>query len=301
MNAKRWWVYQRERFPLVRHSLLTAAVVFGVTAVSLPQGSVWDAGVGCRAAAAFGIVLLLFLQLRIADEFKDAEDDRRCRPQRPVPRGLVSLSELRRIGLAAALAQAGMAAAATPLLLVPLAGLWSYLLLMTCEFFVGERLKRRPVMYLLSHSIILPLIYGFVSASVWLGTGRPSPAHLGWLMGLGLASGIGVELGRKIWSPADEIPGVDTYSGLWGIRRATAAWAAVLASAAACALRAAGSATAAPALVVPIAVVALGGFRGVIRFLRTAGSDGARHIERISGLWALATHVGLGMTRVLAG
>ena len=39
----------------------------------------------------------------------------------------------------------------------------------------------------------------------------------------------------------------------------------------------------------------------MIRFLRTAGSDGARHIERLSGLWALATHVGLGMTRVLAG
>lgn len=300
MNAKRWWVYQRERFPLARHSLLTAAVVFGVTAVSLPPGSVWDAGVGCRAVAAFGVVLLLFLQLRIADEFKDAEDDRRCRPQRPVPRGLVSLPELRRIGLAAALVQAGLTAAATPLLLVPLAGVWGYLLLMTCEFFVGERLKRHPIIYLLSHSIILPLLYGFVSACAWLGTGSP-PANLAWLMGLGLASGIGVELGRKIWSPADEIPGVDTYSRLWGIRRATGAWAAVLASAAGCALRAAGTATAAPPLVVPIAVIALGAVRGVIRFLRTTGSDGARHIERVSGFWALATHVGLGMTRVLAG
>jgi len=274
---------------------------FGVIAVSLPPNAGWEPATLLRAAVACGVVFLLFLQLRIADEFKDAEDDRRCRPHRPVPRGLVSLPELRRIGLAAAVAQAALAAAATPLLLLPLAGLWGYLLLMTCEFFVGERLKRHPVVYLLSHSIILPLVYAFVSACAWLDTGSPPPSNLMWLMGLGLASGIGVELGRKIWSPADEIPGVDTYSGLWGFRRATGAWAAVLASAAACALRAAGTAYGAPALIVPIAAVALGGVRGVVRFLKTAGSDGARHIERISGLWALATHLGLGLTRLLAG
>ena len=78
-------------------------------------------------------------------------------------------------------------------------------------------------------------------------------------MGLGLASGVGVEIGRKIWSPADEIPGVETYSALWGYRRATGAWAAVLAAAAACALRAAGSLHGGAALVLPVAAVALAG------------------------------------------
>ena len=34
---------------------------------------------------------LSFLQLRIADEFKDFDEDSRYRPYRPVPRGLVTL------------------------------------------------------------------------------------------------------------------------------------------------------------------------------------------------------------------
>jgi 4-hydroxybenzoate polyprenyltransferase len=301
MKANRWWVYQRERFPVGRHGLLTAAMCFGVMTASLSANEGWSPWVWMRAVAGFCVVFLLFLQLRIADEFKDAADDRRCRPQRPVPRGLVTLAELKRIGIAAAFVQAGLAAAVSAQLLLPLAILWGYLLLMTCEFFLGSRLKRYPVAYLLSHSIILPLVYGFVSACAWIGSTRPIPSVLGWLMGLGLASGVGVEIGRKIWAPADEIPGVETYSALWGYRRATGVWAVVLAAAVVCALRAAGSLHGGAAMMLPVAAVALGGLPGVIRFLGTAGSDGARHIERFSGLWALATHIGLGMTRVLAG
>ena len=75
----------------------------------------------------------------------------------------------------------------------------------------------------------------------------------------------------------------------------------VLAVAAACALCAAGLTPESLALVLPAASLVLGGAPGVMRFMKTAGSDGARHIERLSGFWALATHVGLGMTRVLAG
>ncbi len=41
---------------------------------------------GCAFLVTFG----LFLQLRAADEVKDLEDDRRHRPERPIPRGLVS-------------------------------------------------------------------------------------------------------------------------------------------------------------------------------------------------------------------
>ena len=43
---------------------------------------------------AFVTCLIFFLQLRIADEFKDFEEDSRYRPYRPVPRGLVTLREL---------------------------------------------------------------------------------------------------------------------------------------------------------------------------------------------------------------
>ena len=91
--SSRWWVYQRERFPILAHGPLIAA--FSVSAVSYSallrgQSSLPLDG----TLLAFGTAFLFFLQLRIADEFKDFEDDSRYRSYRPVPRGLVKLSEL---------------------------------------------------------------------------------------------------------------------------------------------------------------------------------------------------------------
>ena len=70
---------------------------------------------------AFGVCLLMFLQLRIADEFKDADDDARWRPYRPVPRGLVTLGELRWLFVITALVQIGLVLALDVRLLLVLA------------------------------------------------------------------------------------------------------------------------------------------------------------------------------------
>lgn len=88
----RWWVYQRERFPVFAHGALIAA--FSASAVcysALVRGA--DRVALGSLAVAFGTAFLFFLQLRIADEFKDFAEDARFRPYRPVPRGLVTLRE----------------------------------------------------------------------------------------------------------------------------------------------------------------------------------------------------------------
>ena len=88
----RWVIYQRERFPLAAHAPLVAA--FSASAVcfsSLLRGHA-VAPSPAALVVAFTTSLLFFLQLRIADEFKDCEDDARFRPYRPVPRGLVTLA-----------------------------------------------------------------------------------------------------------------------------------------------------------------------------------------------------------------
>src|SRR5438876_4874960 len=89
--ANRWWTYQRERFPVFAHSPLIAAFSFSAVSYSalirgVPQLPGWRSCV-----VAFASSFLFFLQLRIADEFKDFEEDSRFRPYRPVPRGLISL------------------------------------------------------------------------------------------------------------------------------------------------------------------------------------------------------------------
>src|SRR5438128_2648399 len=107
--ANRWWVYQRERFPILGHGLLIAA--FSLSAVSysaiLRGGDAMPTGLA--AAVAFVSCFLFFLQLRIADEFKDFEEDARYRPYRPVPRGLVRLRELAAVAIVAAATQLALA------------------------------------------------------------------------------------------------------------------------------------------------------------------------------------------------
>jgi 4-hydroxybenzoate polyprenyltransferase len=99
---ERWRIYQRERFPVLGHGPLIAALSLSAVGFS---SQVRGSATLPRAAAffvAFLSLFLFFLQLRIADEFKDRDADVRYRAYRPVPRGLVSLRELGAVGIAAA-------------------------------------------------------------------------------------------------------------------------------------------------------------------------------------------------------
>ena len=102
----RWIVYQRERFPVLAHGALIAAFSIGAVCFSAQLRAARDgAAFSVRAGSlvvAFVSCLLFFFQLRVADEFKDFDDDLRCRPYRPVPRGLVTLRELSVVAAAAA-------------------------------------------------------------------------------------------------------------------------------------------------------------------------------------------------------
>src|SRR5207248_6857252 len=124
----RWWVYQRERFPVLAHGLLIAA--FSSSAVcfsAILRGRELypDAQVQTPAEpswrsllVAFVTAFFFFLQLRIADEHKDYDEDARYRPYRPVPRGLVTLRELAVVFALGALVQLGLALWLHPPLLV---------------------------------------------------------------------------------------------------------------------------------------------------------------------------------------
>jgi 4-hydroxybenzoate polyprenyltransferase len=296
MDARRWITYQRERFPLVAHAPLVAA--FSVSAISfsaLLRGQ--TAVPGARAAiVAFATSLLFFLQLRIADEFKDAVEDARYRPYRPVPRGLVTLGELRIVGIAAALVQAGLALWLHRSLLMVLAPAWLYLWLMTREFFAPRWLRARPIVYMATHMLIVPLVDFYATACDWWVAGlRTPPSGLAWFLAVSFCNGLVIELGRKIRAPGDEEPGVETYSVLWGRARAAQIWVATLATAALCALVAARAIHG----IVPLSV-ALGGLllASVIMARRFAAApvpaDG-RTFEALSWLWTVSLYVTLGI------
>src|SRR5436305_14666853 len=158
--ANRWWVYQRERFPVVAHGLLIAA--FSSSAVCfaalLRSQQIYRIEIPhpLSLLVAYATAFLFFLQLRIADEFKDFEEDSRYRPYRPVPRGLVKLRELAVVFVLTALIQLGLALWLDTGLLLLLGVTWTYLVLMSKEFFVAEWLKKRHILYMVSHMIIVP-------------------------------------------------------------------------------------------------------------------------------------------------
>src|SRR5258706_1679604 len=87
-RARRWWVYQRERFPLATHVPLIAAFSFCTLSYSSLARGVVRLPDPRAVFVAFVTALTFFLQLLIADKFKDFYDDALYLPQRTVTTGL---------------------------------------------------------------------------------------------------------------------------------------------------------------------------------------------------------------------
>lgn len=295
--AGRLWRYQAERFPLVRHGPLIA--VFAAAGVSLSATLDGRALPGASAyASAIGLALLTFFQLRVADEVKDAEDDRRYRPERPVPRGLVSLRLLIGLGLAAAATQALIVWAGPAGTLLPLLAVWAWMALMAGEFGAPKWLKARPILYLVSHMAIMPLIDLLLTACEWGAAGRV-PAGLWPFLLLSFANGCVLELGRKIWSPEAERAGVESYSRLWGIRRAVYLWLGAVAAAVGLTiltglLAGSGGPVGLCALAAGTAALLAG-----IRFIRTPTPQRQAGLETMAGVWVLGSYLALGFLPLL--
>ena len=290
--AARLNLYQRERFPLGRTSLLV--LIFSAASVSVSAHLADRAPPGWPSyAAAFLVVLFFFFQLRVLDEIKDGEDDRRYRPERPIPRGLVTLRLIVGLGLASVPVAVAACWAIDARLLVLLAIVWGWMLLMGFEFFVPDWLKARPFVYLVSHMLIMPAIDLLVTGFEWLPHGE-APASLILFLLLSFANGCVLEIGRKLWAPQNEREGVETYSALMGPARAGLLWIACIAVALAL-LAAVGVATGAPIATSAIGLAAAGfaittglRYRAEPTPARQAAVDGA------AGLWVFACYAAAG-------
>jgi 4-hydroxybenzoate polyprenyltransferase len=222
--SARLWIYQSERFPVFKHGLLILVFSFCAVCLSslLRKSPTWPSFQ--TSFTAFICLFMFFLQLRIADEFKDRENDARYRPERPVPRGLVTLQELKTVGIVAALIQLGLAALLDPILVVVLGVVWLYMALMTVEFFVPEWLKKHTFLYMISHMFIMPLVDLFATGCDLRKEILNPPVGLLWFLAVSFFNGIVIEIGRKTWSPTQERQGVESYSSEWGLGISLVVW-----------------------------------------------------------------------------
>jgi hypothetical protein len=291
---KRFYLYQKERFPIAGYAVLVGAFSFSAIAYSRI----------CRGAAGFVdwkiylvgifITITLFLLVRIFDEFKDAEDDAKYRKDLPVPRGLVSLRELAIVGTIIVALQIAVNLIFFPKMLIIYFIIIGYLCLMGKEFFIAEWLKKHQFWYVTSHMFIIPLIDIYASGLDWLLNGVSAPAGLLFFFAVSYMNGIVLEIGRKIRTPEKEANGVLTYSSMLGVNRAVTLWLFILLitlslSIAACVFAGYGM----TAFIVLGAVFVLCSLPAFL-FLKNKTHKLSKMIEYASALWTIAMYLTLG-------
>jgi 4-hydroxybenzoate polyprenyltransferase len=299
MTLSALWTYQKERFPLAKTAPLLAVFSAASICVSAELAGRPLPGPGAFVAG-FVIAMALFFQMRVCDECKDLADDRLYRPDRPIPRGLVSLRLIVSLGLLTVPVTALAAWLWHPPVLWLLALVWAWLLAMSFEFGVPAWLKARPVVYLLSHMAIMPLIDLLLTGLEWLPGGGAAPG-LGLFLALSFVNGCVLEIGRKLWAPQNEIAGVDSYSRLWGPRRAAAIWGvAVLLSFALLLGLGRATDTFVPALILGGAVAAFALIRA-LQYARAPTPVAQGRMDSVAGIWVFACYAIAGFAPVLAG
>ncbi len=73
--TNRWWIYQKERFPIIAHGPLIVIFCLAVMLFSALQQEQFVLPDIIRISGAVISTLILFFQLRVADEVKDFEID----------------------------------------------------------------------------------------------------------------------------------------------------------------------------------------------------------------------------------
>lgn len=225
---KRFYIYQRERFPFIGNIVLIGAFTFSALSYSRISRDV--EGFVSLPTYLVGVftTITLFLLVRIFDEHKDAEDDAMYRHELPVPRGLISLKELRMVAIPVLILQILINGLFAPKMLLLFFLAFGYLCLMGKEFFVAEWLKKHQLVYVFSHMMIIPLIDTYASGLDWLMEGANPPKGLIFFFAVSFMNGIVLEFGRKIKAPEKEKEGVVTYSALYGANKACIYWIASL-------------------------------------------------------------------------
>ena len=243
-NIKNFKIYLNERFPLGKNSFFVLIFTLsGYIYTSLLYNSkimhpFYVKGIRVpmsfyRIVPLFIIIFMFFLQLRITDEFKDYEEDLKYRAYRPVQRGIISLKALGKIGIATVIIQIIFAHAINPKIIYYMMLVWIYMFFMAKEFFIKKWLTKRILIYALSHVVIMV----FITLVIVESTRYIVPKNifdvfilqrykhnidiaLIPLFALNYLNGIVLEIGRKTRRADEEEHGVQTYSKLWGKKKA---------------------------------------------------------------------------------
>lgn len=290
----KWYTYQKVRFPIILHGLLILAFSFSAISFAIILTG-YESFIPKTVffPGAF-IVFTIFLQLRIFDEFKDAEDDKKFRSHLPVPSGLVSLRELKILAIAIFIIQITIHLIFFPKMLFLFAGVMTYLFLMNNEFFIAKWLRKNQFWYVVSHMMIIPLVDIYASGLFWFVNDINPPNGLIVFFIVSFFNGVVLEIGRKIKSPEQESTGVLTYSSMLGGKRATILWLVIIICtfvfSIICSITAGHHLS---TYIILIAVLIICSMPALL-FLYKKSIRNSKLIETASALWTIAMYLALG-------
>ncbi len=290
---KRLWIYQKERFPIFAYGLMVFTFCFSAMSYSKFLRGSFDFSFTTfiiGALTSFGY----FFLLRIFDEFKDSIADAKYRPYRAVPRGLVSFFELRILAFLIIAIQFILNLVFIPRMLVIWVFVISFMLIMRREFFLGAWLLKHPVFYLITHMLVMPVIDFYTTGLDWRVLGAKVPCGLLIFLIVTFLNGVVIEIGRKIRSKSAEEFGVETYSFLWGEKKAAIVWLCVLFltfvfSNIACFL-----AGFSKLMILYLLFFYIFCSFFALRFIKTRKQKDASILETISGIWTIGMYLSLG-------
>ena len=239
---KKWYTYQKERFPVLTFGIYIFAIVFGVFCYCNYVGEiVYYENISkytfitspkiytinyYRLIPMFIVAFLQFLMVRIVDEFKDYEEDCKYRPYRPVPRGLITLKELKILFVICAILQIAITYFVSPTAIIYLGIVWIFFAVMSKGFFIKKFLDKHILAEVALDELMMPILVLYLSRFV--SYVNPSYSFYSFidiqnmwklLLMSYIISWI-VEIARKVRCKEDEEEGVKTYTAVFGINGA---------------------------------------------------------------------------------
>lgn len=220
--VKKWYTYQKERFPILIYGSYMLTIVISVFFVSnyIKNGNSisWNKLEWIKLIPMFLSAFLQFLMIRIVDEFKDYKEDCKYRPYRPVPRGLVTLKELAVVFAICAIIQLVISIVYSNI--IPLIFVWLFFLIMSKGYFIKKFIDKHLLFEVFLDEILMPILVIYLIGFIDINIITNSVIIYVFLFLTYIISWI-VEFARKIRCKEDEEMGVRTYTAVLGIKKAT--------------------------------------------------------------------------------
>jgi len=217
---RRLLIYFREMFPFqvyLPYSLLTYFCLYFITEGILTEG---ELRINSEGIIGWVTVLCVLIILRILDEFKDIETDKRLFPDRPLPRGGVSFRDIKILGIALFIIMV-MINIYLSWVLLPFAAMMIYIWASYKWFFLKKIISENLFLTLITHQPITLMVNLYIVSISFKSMGFIQLNGLVIVSILAFSFPVTAwETSRKIRSTGNETDYV-TYSKLIGPVKAT--------------------------------------------------------------------------------